>query len=407
MTFFTQLWLLNRGSRSVTLWAHLGLALACTLGVALYVLGVSGARFVKDQVLGGLPDQELKLSMKTKDMAIFRMTLPGSAGSFGPQILGQMQEIPGVSAAYPLVYGNRPTELELNFMGNRYDSQLLIQGIDPQWIADEVDPALLAWAPGKPIPVIASTQLLTIYNSGYAKSRGLPQLSPQALMTPTWLLRYKGPHFWDSREAKVVGFSSKVALAAVIPRSVLDQWHEELGLEPVAPSEAVLSLTSQADLDQIRREIDALGFQIEEPHPFSRLFRQIRGLGQVLGLAMVFISGCFLFALLNLTLKMLFLVKQRDYAVCRAMGMSLRRLRLLLISELLLLLSGDLLAGLALGLALARILNSQVLADLLIGLTGSPMTLLEPGRDLAALSMALLALGMALLLPRIFSDTRA
>ncbi len=403
----TQLMLVNRGSRALTLWAHLSLIAGFGAILFLFILGKAGTNYFNENVLGAVPDQEMKVGVKKKDMAFFRVAEQGDRIVMGEKDLTAMAAITGVREIWPLSYGSEPSAVEIHFFGNIFRSGMVIQGIDPAWIADDVDPAKLEWKEGDIVPVVANSQLLIIYNNGYAASQGYPQLSANAVMAPIWTLIYG-----DSRDAtpvvlkaRVVGFSPKVALGTVIPHKVLDYLHRQLQYKSAPVTEVVLELEPSVDSDRVRREIDSLGFAINEPHPLARIFRQLHSMGVWSGLLLIGCVGLFGFAYLNQTLKMLFLLKKRDYAICRAMGMSRRRLRILLLTEALAFISFDLAGGLTAGFACASLINQHFLTDYLVNLVGMPLILHIPWTWIGILCFLVLLTSLCFLLPRILSAT--
>lgn len=404
--FFTEMVLVNRGARAITLQAHLGLTVGCAFLFFLNVLGSSGFAWLDTHVLGSVPEQELTVSLKKKDVAFFQVSEPGSKTQLSNEDIAAIEKLDGVSEVTSLYFGDQPSRAEIRFMGRLYETDMVVQGIDPQWIADDLSPELLAWEPGDVVPVVINTQLLMIFNNGYAKSQGLPQLSLNALMAPVWKLVYgKKSAPPVELKARIVGASPKVALGAAIPQNVLHYMHQELGLKKAPSTEAAISLDINTDMDRVRRDVDKLGFVVNEPHPLTSVFRQMKTFGAIGGLLLLFCLCVFAFSYLNQTLKMLFLVKQRDYAICRAMGMSRARLRGLLFCELCLLVAYDLILGLALGFLGAYLLNSLVLHEQFISLAGAPLVLVFPWTQAAIICILGLCSGFLFLAPRVFAAT--
>lgn len=405
--FFTQMVLLNRGARSVTFQAHLGLTVGCAILFFLSILGQSGLAWLDEYVLGAVPDHELTVSLKKKDVAFFQVVEPGGKTALSSEDTGAMEALDGVLGVTPLYFGDQPSRAEIRFMGRLYETDLVVQGFDPQWIAEDVPLDLTAWEPGKTVPVVINTQLLMIFNNGYAKSQGLPQLSLQALMAPVWKLVYgkkNGPPVMIN--ARIVGASPKVALGAAIPTAALEHLHQQLGVAQAPSTEAVLTLDINTDTDQMRRRIDELGYAVNEPHPLTGVFRRMKTFGGVGGVTLLLCLCVFAFSYLNQTLKMLFLVKKRDYAVCRAMGMSRARLRQLLFCEVFLLVAYDLVLGLAVGWLGAAALNKVYLHQQFLDMAGAPLQLLFPWSRAFLICVAALVSSMIFLAPRVLAASR-
>ena len=405
MRGFTELILINRGARRTTALAHLGLSLGCALLFFLFFLGRAGLEYVDTHILGAVPDYELKVSLKRKDVALFQVVEPGGKTAMTDEDLASIAGLPGVLDVVPLAYGSEPSEAQINFMGKVYTTDMIVQGFPRDWVEQDVESDLLNWEPGGIIPVVVNAQVLVLYNNGYAQSNGLPQLSAAALKAPVWTLHYGEGTVRQSFRARIVGLSPKVALGAAVPNDVLAHLQSRLGNDRAPITEAVLVLSPEADPGEIRQSIDRLGYEVEEPHPLTRIFSQLHSISLA---ALVLLSLCvalFGFSYLNQTLQMLFLLKRRDYAVCRAMGMSRKRLRLLLLGEAMALLGLDLTLALALGYTAAWTLHNAYLHDYLIKLAGSPLELTLPVQWLALMVLGILVAGLAFLAPRVWTAT--
>ena len=387
-------------------WAHLGLALGFAIIFALFLLADSGLDYLQVNVLGLVPGQELKIGVKKTDVSLFRLPAKGSPETVTGQAMEELAALPGVRAVRPLTYGTQPTEVEVWVLTKNYRYDMVIQGFDPSWLEDEMPAETLAWQEGQPVPVVINTQLLAIYNSGYAQSRGVPELSPAAVTTPVLKIRYGGKSQPPVElNARIVGMSPRVALGLAIPQQALDDFHRRLNIEPAPVTEAALILDPEADVPMLRRAVADAGYELAEPHPLARVFRQTRAFGMGAGLLLFACIVFFGSAFLGQTLKMLFLLKRRDYAVCRAMGMSRIRLRTLLMVEILLTVGADVLLGGLLGIAVATGLSHFFFNDFLQGLTGIPFQVTIPWLFVLVLSMGLLALSLAAVTPRILSQT--
>lgn len=401
-----QLALINRGSRRIGFWAHAGLLAGFSLLFFLFLAGYSMLGYLERNVLGVVPDEELKVGIKKKDMAFFRVVEPGSKDALSQPDLDALNNIEGVKKVVPLTFGNHPSSANISFMGNNFTSDLVIQGFPPEWIEADVEPEKLAWEPGQTVPIVINSRLLSIYNNGYAKAQGMPTLSASAVMVPIWDLFYgpKGKPPVRLR-ARIVGLSPRVALGAAIPQNVLDYLHQQSGLPAPNITEAVLYLNGKRSGDAVRRAVDALGFAVDEPDPMARIFGQLKQIGAWGAVGLLLCICLFGFAFLNQTLKMLFLVKAHDYAICRALGMSRRMLRLALLSEATLMLALDLCAALAIGWTGAYLFAEHLLSPYLETLVGVAFRPTMPWSPVLMALLAIQLVGLAVLAPRILVST--
>lgn len=69
--------------------------------------------------------------------------------------------------------------------------------------------------PTAPIPIIISKDYLSLYNFGFAATRGLPQISEQIITTVPLRITLSGNGLREYRQANIVGFSSRLNTIAV------------------------------------------------------------------------------------------------------------------------------------------------------------------------------------------------
>ncbi|MDJ0836521.1 MAG: hypothetical protein QNK37_08385 [Acidobacteriota bacterium] len=398
---------LNRGIGPAVLRAHIRLALACTILFGIVVLGGTIAGFLADHLLGGAPEQELRVGLKKKDVAIIRMAEPGAKTSVAAADMDTMRALPGVTDVFPVIYGTEPSHISINFMGQGFSSGMVVQGFEPDWISDEVDRELLTWQPGTPLPIIVNTQILAIYNNAYSKSRGLPELSPKALEAPIISFTYgKEPQKEGDTPprklfAKIVGMSSRVALGAAVPAGALKKMHTDLGKAAPDPLEAILRVSADADTDLIRAEVEAMGYTIREAHPLARLLRQVEVVARTAGLVLLACMLLFTLALLDVIVKNLQLLKTENCARMLSRGARPGRLRLLLALDLALPFTADLILGALLGYVVTARLTDLWLSPLLVELTGIPITPVFPVKAALLLALGLMLAAMGALIPRL------
>ena len=406
MPLLTEIDLLNRGARRTFLFAHLGIFLLCFLFSLAYILGLNLVNFVRDNLIGALPRQELMVEVKKVEMAIFRMDAP-DAVKLTDEALAQMAAIEGVDQVLPIKYATAPVAVEGSFFGQQFGSQIVVQGFEPVWVADELPGLELDWKPGEDVPVLINSQLLAIYNNGFAKASGLPELSAAAIVNRKFTI-VVGDRARGIRElqARVVGLSSKVGIGICVPNRALEYLHE--GFTGAAPTavQAVVRVGNIGALESVKQTIADLGFHIVEPPALVKALVKAGRIAGVLAVCVAVLLMVVAVTYLNQTVKMLFYLKRRDYAMCRAMGMDRTRLRLLLLLEMLIWVLLDAVFAFSFAVMLGHWVNGTYLNELLLKLTGLTMTLQIPLTELVGFAGLLLLASTASLVPRIYMDTR-
>lgn len=384
--------------------ALLPLFLTAFVVFTLIILGQALRGYLDQQVLGASPGQELRVGLLKKDVSILRMSEEGAKTYIRAEDMTAMKALPGVREVFPVAYADQPSKIDINMMGNSFSTEMVFQAVDPAWIATDVPPEDLVWEEGKAIPVVINTQILAIYNNAYAKAKGMPELSPQALKAPLIRLSY-GPEPKTSSDppqaeayAKIVGFSPRVALGAAITLDSLAALNQALGTPMPQPLEAVLILDADADTDAVRTAVTELGYNNQEPHQLAQLLLKVQTVVTTALIALLLCLSLFVLGLLDLTVKYQMLLK-RD-ALQRLAPQEGDRLKLVSLDLLLGFLPALLIALIASWLA-AWWINSAWLSPLLEELTGIGLTLGAPWLYLLVPALAIVLFGQLAMLPRL------
>ena len=134
-------------------------------------------------------------------------------------------------------------------MGNSNIGTALFLESIPSSFFDEL-PARWGYTPGRsePVPIILSRDYMTLYNFGFAASRGLPQISEQMIGKVPLRLSLSGNGHQQYVEARVVGFSSRLNTIAV-PEEFMT-WANDRFAEPGRdnyPSRLIIELSKPGD----------------------------------------------------------------------------------------------------------------------------------------------------------------
>ena len=136
---------------------------------------------------------------------------------------------------------------KVDFGGNALQSALFLESIPDDYF--DVSPE--GWnykvGSGAPVPIIISKDYLTLYNFGFATSRGMPQISEEMIgMIPLRLsLSGHGRQEWAT--ARIAGFSSRLNTIAV-PEEFMEWANSEFAEKPVDdPSRLIIMLNGAGD----------------------------------------------------------------------------------------------------------------------------------------------------------------
>ena len=276
-TLLGLLWTLTGGAR-LRLAVALGSAsLLLAVVLALVGLGKGMERTLLEDMLGNLPPNSVRVKTPTVSLGPLKFGLGNMDERLSDEAIEDMRDIDGVVAVHPQVFANYPVSarIDLRFPGMkpiRMGTDLALEGVEPEWIADEVDPEDFQWSPGDegPVPVVISEQVFALYNAGFAKSQGLPRLSPKVVIG--WEAKAtlgkssfaKLPKKKKIR-ARVVGVSKRTApMGAAAPANFVRYWADELTGEVPGWTSAVVELEEGASAEVLVDTVDDLGLRLEE-----------------------------------------------------------------------------------------------------------------------------------------------
>jgi hypothetical protein len=106
-------------------------------------------------------------------------------------------------------------------------TELFFESVPSQFIDDR--PTNFTWQEGSDfLPIIISQDFLNLYNFGYAVGRGTPQLSKSTIQLVPLKVEVSGVNGRKVFDAKVVGFSERIA-SVLVPENFLDWANDEIG----------------------------------------------------------------------------------------------------------------------------------------------------------------------------------
>ncbi len=198
-------------------------------------------------------------------------------GKIDEAAVSRLRALPGVEAAYRKMTIRVPAAsvYDGDFFGRqlRMGIEVLAVGVDADFVkrdvqlGDFVDPG-----PGAPIPALASTRLLEIYNKSFAPGRSLPQLSGTMVVGFTFPIQFNrsfvtaapaGPV--TEAQAQIVGVSDRALLAGItIPLEAARRVNAAAHLDSETYSGVALKAHSPADVPALVATVKSMGFRIDD-----------------------------------------------------------------------------------------------------------------------------------------------
>lgn len=331
---------LARSRRAAALSAF-GVAVGTGCLLFFSALGAGISDLVRTRVL---PVDETVLEVVAPQVSLGSLF---GGGALDEQAIERLSALPGVAAAYPKmnVRVSAISRYDGDFFGQRLrlGLEVMAVGVDPRLVANDVAEGRSFTDPGagKPIPALANTRLLEIYNTTFASQRGLPQL------TATLLTGFRFPLEWgrsfvkptggrvESAQVELVGFSPRAMLAGMtVPLDVARRINRAHGEDAKTYSSVVLQATGADVLAPLAAQVRRMGFEIDDT---------ARKSAEQAGWAIAVVTAAF--ALLSVLVTLLAAVniahafwaavreRRREIGVLRSLGASRRDVLRVLLTE--------------------------------------------------------------------------
>jgi ABC-type lipoprotein release transport system permease subunit len=349
-----------------------GIAVGVAALVFFVALGLGVGRVVRERIF--------PVDASLVEVVPSQLSLGILGGKLDQAAVDRLAALPGVAHAWRKMTVRVPAVsiYDGDFFGRRLRMgiEVLAVGVDPELVRADVklgdfaDPG-----PGQPIPAVAASRLLEIYNKSFAPARSLPQLNGALL------LGFRFPVEWNrsfvaatppgpvtSSQAQVVGVSDRGLLAGLtIPLDVAVRLNREAGADATTFSAVTLQASSPDRVPALVAAVKDMGLRVDD---------QERRLAENTGAAVAITTGALallsalicLLAAFNIAhaLSASVRARERDLGVLRAVGASRRDVARLVLAEAAVLglaggVAGTLIAGLA-ALA-ANMLAARVLPD--------------------------------------------
>lgn len=256
--------------RNISIGQLAGYAVANLVGLAIVLTAV---QFYRDVTATWHSED----SFISRNYLIIAKRLPSGIGSifgssaskgFSPEEIDNLRAQPWVSRVGEFTAANFNVSASVEMGGAPLSTALFLESIPSEFL--DISPAGWSYTPGSgaPVPVIISKDYLTLYNFGFAASRGLPQISEDMMKMIPLRLSVSGNGQQQWLNARIVGFSSRINTIAV-PEEFI-QWANPIYGEKAAanPSRLIIE-TSDPGNPAVTSYLDAHGYDPSGADPDS------------------------------------------------------------------------------------------------------------------------------------------
>jgi hypothetical protein len=143
--------------------------------------------------------------------------------------IAELRELPGVEAVSPIVSNRFSAEMTLDFGGARLGTELFFEAVPDAFLGDA--PTEWHWKEGDRIlPILLSRDFLSLYNLGFASSRGLPPVSEGMLGMVKAQAGMAGPGGSVELDARIVGLTDRLS-SILVPESFMSWANTSLAMK--------------------------------------------------------------------------------------------------------------------------------------------------------------------------------
>lgn len=361
-------------------------SIGVVVGIAAFAFFLALGAGVRSVVLGKIfPLDQLEVVAKTMTFDLGPVSLGMASDVLDDAAAEKLRAVPGVKGVYPKMKLTAPA-MGLGgkaIIGNNIRTELIVDGIDPALVKDEIGPKFHDPPPESPpkpckadnecggedfycgrprmgegkdnsgpkgredkfcreyVPVLVSNHLIEIYNGSLRRAYDLPRLNPDFLMGISIEMEVGASMVQASAKSeelyervKLVGVSDKaITLGITLPRGYVAQYNVHYGTPEAASRyhSIILKVESKDQVAAVAKAIEGMDMEVtdsgaEQAGMLITVFVLVFSLLStvIVGIAAVNIMHVFF---------MLVYERQREIGIMRAVGATRGDIRLIILGE--------------------------------------------------------------------------
>lgn len=351
-------------------------SIGVVVGIAAFAFFLALGAGVRSIVLGKIfPLDQLEVVAKTMSLDLGPLSVGMASDVLDDEVAAKLRAIPGVQGVFPKMKLTVPA-IGLGgkqLIGNDLRTELIVDGIDPALVADEIGPAFHDPRPeaaprpckadaecggeefycGRPltggpelvcreyVPALVSNHLVELYNGSLRRAYNLPRLNQKFLLGFSIEMRVGASMVAASEKdsflyerVRLVGFSDKaITLGITLPRGHVAAYNVHYGAPEAAKRyhSIIVKVPAKDQVAAVAKAIEQMDLEVtdsgaEQAGMLITVFVLVFSLLStiIVGIAAINIMHVFF---------MLVYERQREIGIMRAVGASRGDIRLIILGE--------------------------------------------------------------------------
>lgn len=258
-----------RRDRRAWLFSAFGVAMGVGSLVFFLGLGLGVGRVIRERIF---PVDARLVDVIPPQVAVGFL----GGGRLDQAAVDRLARLPGVARVYRKMNVKVPavTRYEGNFFGAplRIGFELLAVGVDGGLLGPQLEQGFADAPEGKPIPAVASTRLIEIYNKTFAPARRLPQLSAHLIRGFTFPVEFNRSYVAQTAPGpvtqvtlQILGLSDRAMLAGVtIPLETAIRLNRAASVDAELFTGAAILADGPSSVPRIVEEVKRMGLEVDD-----------------------------------------------------------------------------------------------------------------------------------------------
>ena len=247
--------------KNISVWQIAGYALANLAGLSIVLCALRFYGDVSDTFNSDDSFVRKDYLVISKKVSALNAIGVGGETTFSAAEVEKLNSQPWVRNTGTFTAANFNVYMSVNFQGKGMSTYMFLESIPDEFL--DVSPEDWSFDPSNPeVPIIMSKDYLTLYNFGFAATRGMPQISETLMARVPIKLTLSGTGGRMEVPARIVGFSSRLNTLAA-PQEFIDWANRCFSPEVAAadPSRLIVEVNSPGD-PAIERYMQRNGYEI-------------------------------------------------------------------------------------------------------------------------------------------------